>query len=140
MPTETGGASQDGDASLDTKTETKEPARKGPGRDPALIARDELLARMDERIMADRAADDVKFWESADVDPRAAALAAAQAKEARGQPLDVDRGHRDLIENRATDAEAEPTQIDDGAESVQPFEDAAATRASSSRTPNGFVM
>ena len=126
MPTD----AQNAEAALDTESQPSPNAtKKGPGRDPALIARDELLARMDERIMADRAADDVKFWESADVDPRAAALAAAQAKEARGQPLDVDRGHRDLIENRATDAEAEPTQIDDGAAAVQPFEDAAATRA-----------
>src|ERR1700683_3634470 len=102
--------------------------RKGPGRDPALIARDELLARMDEQIMADRGAGDVKFWESSDVDPRAAALAAAQAKEARGQPLDVDRGHRDLIENEATDAEALPTQGEEGAADVQRFQDDAAKR------------
>ena len=125
MPT----ASQDETAALDTKSQPESTApRKGPGRDPALVARDELLARMDEQIMADRAADDVKFWQSADVDPRAAALAAAQAKEARGQPLDVDRGHRDLIENRATDAEAEPTQIEDGAANVQPM-DAAEQKA-----------
>jgi hypothetical protein len=82
MPTDT----QDESAALDSNTDPASNAtKKQPGRDPKLTERDELLARMDEKIMASRAKDDAKFFASADVDPRAAALAAAMAKEARGE-------------------------------------------------------
>jgi hypothetical protein len=123
-PTQTGGASQTDDATVDNQEDTRT-VRKGPGRDPALVARDELLARMDAQIMADRAADDQKFFASANVDARAAAVAAAMAKEARGEALDVDRGHRDLLNE---EQDAEPSQVEDGAAAVQPM-DAAERKA-----------
>jgi hypothetical protein len=88
------------------------------GRDPNIEAREKLMAELDARIIADRAEDDQKFFASADVDARAAALAAAHAKEARGEALDVDRGHRDLVEDGG---EAEPAQIEDGAADVEPM-------------------
>ena len=105
----------------------KKLAARTVSRDPALKAREDLLARMDEQIIADRAEDDRKFFASADVDPRAAAMAAQMAKEARGDALDVDRGHRDLM-REGGEGEAEPTQVVDGAASVQPA-DAAERKA-----------
>jgi|HubBroStandDraft_4_1064222.scaffolds.fasta_scaffold00106_19 hypothetical protein len=86
------------------------------GRDPNIEARERIMAELDERIIADRAADDQRFFASADVDARAAALAAEMAKEARGAPLDVDRGHRDLAEQGG---EAEPANLEDGAADVE---------------------
>jgi hypothetical protein len=86
------------------------------GKDPNIEARERIMAELDERIIADRAADDQRFFASADVDARAAALAAEMAKEARGAPLDVDRGHRDLVEQGG---EAEPANLEDGAADVE---------------------
>src|ERR1035437_153829 len=114
--------SQSGDAGMDKKLSTRTVSR-----DPALKAREDLMARMDEQIIADRAEDDRKFFASADVDPRAAAMAAQMATEARGDALDVDRGHRDLM-RAGGEGEAEPTRVVDGAASVQPA-DAAEAKA-----------
>jgi hypothetical protein len=93
------------------------------GRDPNIEAREALMAALDARIIADRAEDDQKFFASADVDARAAALAAEHAKEARGEALDVDRGHRDL-----PSGEAEATRIEDGAADVEPLNPAPAAK------------
>ncbi len=86
---ETGGGAQDPTPTLDMNGNPVQP-RKGPGKDPKLSEREALLARMDEQIIAVRAEDDKKFLESADVDPRAALLAAQMAREARGQKIDTD--------------------------------------------------
>src|ERR1700730_2487592 len=77
--------SQPDPTALDNTADPVVNAPKRPGKDPALSARDELLARLDEKIVAMRVEDDEKFLASADVDPRAAALAADMAREARGQ-------------------------------------------------------
>jgi hypothetical protein len=98
MATEPGAASPE-DAALDKSNDPAyNAAQKRPGRDPKLTERDEMLARMDEKIIAARAEDDQKFFASADVDPRAAALAAAMAKEARGEQIPTDRGARETPE------------------------------------------
>jgi hypothetical protein len=90
---------------------------KKPGRDPALLARDEMMARADAHIEAERAAEHKRFLESSDVDPRAALLASEMAREARGEPTAADR-------ERSGD---EPETVD-GAASVQPA-DAAEKQA-----------
>lgn len=108
---------QQGGPPLDKTTNTGSTAAKKPGRDPALETRDALMARMDEQIEAERAAEHQRFLESSDVDPRAAALAAAMAKEARGEPLATDRGHRELEVNAE---EGEEPETVDGTESVEP--------------------
>ena len=118
MPEPTSSASQNADPALDKNTV---PA-KTPRRDPALEARDELLARADKYIEDERAAEYQRFLESTDVDPRAAALAVQMQKEAKGEALDVDRGHRDL---EVGAEEAEPTQVIDGAASVERMAPAA---------------
>jgi hypothetical protein len=87
MPT----PSQDDPAALAEAAPTGSNAPKKPGRDPKLSERDELLARMDEKVLAARAEDDKKFFASADVDPRAAALAAEMAREARGEQTTEER-------------------------------------------------
>ena len=92
--------------------------KKGPGRDPQLVSRDEMMARADEFIAAEREAEYRRFLESSDSDPRAAALAAAMDKESKGEALDVDRGHRDLTK---MGGEAEPAAEVDGAAAVQPM-------------------
>lgn len=103
MPTE----SQDESAALDSNSDPASNARKLPGRDPKLSERDALLARMDEKIVAARAADDKEFLESADVDPRAAMLAAQMAREARGQRIDADAAEEPTAEiERVEDADA----------------------------------
>ena len=109
------GSSQDSQTVMDRLADTRT-----VGRDPQLDAREKLMAELDARIIEDRAADDQKFFASADVDARAAALAAEHAKEARGEALDVDRGHRDL-----PSGEAEAARIEDGAADVEPMAPAA---------------
>ena len=115
---ESGGAAHNEAAAVDTAPPAK---AKGPGRDPVLTARDELLARMDEQIVQERAAEHERFLASSDVDPRAAALAAAMAKEARGEAIATDKGHRNL--------EQGAEELEDGAASVQPFKDEAERKA-----------
>jgi hypothetical protein len=82
MPTDP----QNETAALDTTEDSAStPARKAPGRDPRLIERDELLASMDAKIEARRQEEHDQFLRSVDVDPRAAAFAAAMEKEAQGE-------------------------------------------------------
>jgi hypothetical protein len=102
---EVGAVSQDTTPTLDADGKPV-PTRKGPGRDPKLSERDALLARMDEKIIAGRAADDEEFLASADVDPRAAMLAAQMAREARGQKIDTDAGDEPTAEVEREDPDA----------------------------------
>lgn len=120
-----GVTSQNEDAALDN------PAGKGPTRpqkDPKITEREELLARMDSRVDQMRADEDKYFLASADVDPRAAALAVQMAKEARGESIPADKGHRDEGATGGEGEEPEP-----GATYVEPVhaeaEDDAAKKA-----------
>jgi hypothetical protein len=98
-----GGGAQDPTPTLDIDgSPVSTQPKKGPGRDPKLSERDELLARMDEKVIAARAEDDQKFFASADVDPRAAALAADMAREARGEKTTAER----VREGEPTEAES----------------------------------
>src|ERR1700683_2316611 len=87
MATDPGAATgaQNQNATLDSDGNPIPNAPRQPGKDPKLSERDALLARMEEKINASRVEDDQKFFASADVDPRAAALAADMAREARGE-------------------------------------------------------
>jgi hypothetical protein len=78
-----------------------------------------MMARMDKQIEEQRA-EEYKRFLSSNTDPRARAMAAAMEQEAKGEALDVDRGHRDLSE-MGGENEAEPTEVVDGAAKVQPF-------------------
>ena len=117
-------AAQNEPGALDKDTGTQPNAAKRPGKDPALVAREELLARADAHIEAERAAEHQRFIESADVDPRAAQLAAEMAREARGEPTAADRD-RGLPVNPE---EGQEPELEDGAASVQPV-DAADKKA-----------
>lgn len=108
---------QQTEGGLDKTSQNMSTTPKKPGRDPQLVSRDEMMARADEYIEREREAEYKRFLESSDVDPRAAAMAAAMNKEAKGEALDIDRGHRDLTE---MGGEAEPATEVDGAASVQP--------------------
>ena len=93
MATDPGAATgaQNQNATLDSDGNPIPNAPRQPGKDPKLSERDALLARMEEKINASRVEDDQKFFASADVDPRAAALAADMAREARGEQTTAER-------------------------------------------------
>lgn len=112
-PTQSSGASQDADRNVDAGDKTGSNAPKKPGRDPKLVERDEMLARMDEQILAARAQDDKNFLASADVDPRAAMLAVQMAAEARGEKIDTDSG-----DEPGTEVETEEAPVADAAEAA----------------------
>jgi hypothetical protein len=92
MPTD----SQNESAAIAPEAQPESTSAKKPGRDPTLVNRDELLARMDERIAAKRQEEYDEFLRSSDVDPEAAALAVAMQREAAGLPIATDKGHRDM--------------------------------------------
>lgn len=124
MAEPTSGVSQSDNAALANDSPRKP---NPPKKDPKITEREELLARMDSRVDNMRAEEDKYFLASADVDPRAAALAAQMAKEARGEPIASDKGHRD---DGASGGEGE--QPEPGTEYVEPVhaeEDDAAKRA-----------
>jgi hypothetical protein len=81
---------QNESVALDKDAAAASTASKKPGRDPALAARDELMARADAHIEAERAAEHQRFLASADADPRAALLASEMDREARGLPTQAD--------------------------------------------------
>lgn len=112
-------SSQNPDVALATVQKTS----NAPKRDPQLVSRDEMLERAEAYIDAERKAEYDRFLASTDVDPRAAALAVAMQKEAKGEALDTDRGHRDLTEMGGE--EAVPADLEDGAASVEPIAEAA---------------
>ena len=99
---------QNAPASLDKDTAAAPNAPKKPGRDPALQARDDIMAAADAHIAAERAAEHQRFLESADADPRAALLASEMEREAQGLPTQAD-------EERGVAPE-----LVDGAASVEP--------------------
>lgn len=106
MPTEkTGGdaegASQNRDGGVANGSQNGKPV--AVKRDPALTARDELLKRMDEQIVQDRADSDEDFFQSGD--PRAIALAAEMGRESRGERIAADRSAQGR--DAAAGAEAE---------------------------------
>lgn len=89
-------------------------------RDPKLIEREELLARIDAQRDAQREKESIDYLTSADVDPRAALLAAQMAKEARGEKIaaDVPRGEEEV------DPSEDPTPVE-AFEETAPKADAA---------------
>jgi hypothetical protein len=93
MATDTGAAptSQSQGATLDSEGNPVQGAPRQPGKDPKLSEREALMAKIDAQIVASRVEDDKKFFASADVDPRAAALAADMAREARGEQTVAER-------------------------------------------------
>ena len=118
-PTESAAASQSDAASVANPS----PPIKDR-RDPKLIEREELLARMDEKIAARHVEDDQKFWASADVDPRAAAMAAEMAREARGLPTG-----REVTPATEVDPSDDPTPVEAMDEKAAPRADAAERQA-----------
>jgi hypothetical protein len=89
-------------------------------RDPKLIEREEMLARLDAKRDAARERDSEEYLASADVDPRAAALAVQMAKEARGEKIaaDLPTGEEEI------DPSADPTPVETF-EPAKPRADAA---------------
>lgn len=110
----TGGDAQNVDSTVDVTDPSRSNAPQKPGRDPKLSERDALLARIDQQVVDMRERENEEFLRSADVDPRAAMLAAQMAKEARGEPVDTDRGHRDLAARAGEEPDPEPI-VDDAA-------------------------
>ena len=112
-PTQVSDGAQDPTPVLDINGNPTSTPRKA-GKDPRLSEREALMARIDEQVIAARAEDDQKFYASANVDPRAAALAAQMAAEARGEPdareaaqaqiEDADSGAGDAAEATAREA------------------------------------
>lgn len=119
----TGGDAQNVDETVDAAAPTRSNAPQKPGRDPKLSERDALLAKIDQQVVDMRERENEEFLRSADVDPRAAALAVQMAKEARGEPVDTDRGHRNLA---AAGGEETPPE---GTTFVEPIVDDAAAQA-----------
>lgn len=127
MPTESGGASQNGEQSVDAVQISSSNAggQKPPERkDPKISARDRMLADLDAQIVEQRTNENQQFLESAD--PRAAALYAEMNREAAGLPISTDRTQQASAARPApahTEAEpaaeaaeataAEAVQIDD---------------------------
>lgn len=92
MPTDSQEGGEVSGSSRTQATDVANPAQaaKTPkGRDPALSARDELLARLDRQIEEQRGADDETFFQQGD--PRAIALAAEMGRESRGEKISTDR-------------------------------------------------
>lgn len=91
MPTPNGGEA--GDASQIEQTDVANRGAPGaqqpPRKERTVSARDEMLARMDEQIAAQRVEDDQSFLESGD--PRALLLAAEMGRESRGEPIGTDQ-------------------------------------------------
>lgn len=110
------GASQSGADGLDKNTA---PARKGPGRDPALVARDALLADMDSRIEAQRAQENADFLKDSGADPQRLMLARQMEREANGEPTIADGAQAD--------------ETEDGAQFVEPVREAAPARREAQR-------
>lgn len=102
------GASQSGADGLDKNTGA---ARKGPGRDPALVAREVLLADMDSRIEAQRAQENADFLKDSGADPQRLMLARQMEAEANGEPTVADGAAAD--------------ELEDGAQFVEPVREAA---------------
>jgi hypothetical protein len=84
-------AAQNDNPALDSEGNPIQGASRQPGKDPKLSERETLMAKIDAQIVASREEDDKKFFASADVDPRAAALAADMAREARGEQTVAER-------------------------------------------------
>jgi hypothetical protein len=88
-------------------------------RDPFVTAREEMMARIDEQVLAARGADDESFFQSAD--PRALAMAAEMGRESRGEEISTDsrQGRQQAageeVASDAQDVDPEPTatQVDD---------------------------
>lgn len=57
-------------------------------RDPFVTAREEMMARIDEQVLAAREESDESFFQSAD--PRALAMAAEMGRESRGEQISAD--------------------------------------------------
>lgn len=102
----------------DTAADSNTPKPK-VGRDPKLVERDEILARMDAQIEQRRKDEYNEFLRSADVDPRAAALAVAMEREARGERIETDP---------AEPVVADAQQVED-ATPVEPMAEPAARKA-----------
>lgn len=85
---------------------------KAAARDPVLTERDQLLARMDAQIEERRKAEEAEFLASAGENPEAWILHKRMQAEAKGQPLET-------ATPPSTDETAEPTDLEDGTESVE---------------------
>lgn len=118
--TETGAASHPDAKVLDGNTGTR---KIPPGRAPELVDRDALLADMDAKIEAQRAAENTEFLQSSGHDPRAFLLAQQMEREAAGLPLDGEE---------LPDTDVTP-DTEDGAEFVEPVRTAPAAKTPAQR-------
>lgn len=108
MPTEeTGGASQNTNDQVANGAGARKIPPKAPGPDPFNESRDEMLARVDAKIVEQRDTEDHEFLQSAD--PRAALLYQQMQDEAAGRETSADRarsGQKERQEHRQAERDA----------------------------------
>lgn len=98
-----------GDASASQSSQNPNPGVAKPTvkRDPFIVDREAMMARIDEQVEQSRAADDETFFQQGD--PRAIALAAEMGRESRGERIAADRGQG---RQQAAAVEADPVTQD----------------------------
>jgi hypothetical protein len=120
-PTEDGGAT--GSHTVDPAlAESTSSVKKVPQRDPKLVERDTLLADMDAKIEAARAAENEAFLRDSGADPQRLMLARQMEREANGEATIADG--------------AQAEELEDGAQFVEPIRQAAPEKREAQRISN----